>query len=291
LPYQKIDITNLYSAAETISEILDDFTRHQSHLRASLETMGKTALPPLTMKKFYQEIIDTERKNPNPHWGERWDYAVKKAHQPNSRWLWRGKKIERSTQKKKKKFSRKVSLCLEKFFSRWAFGNERHISREVWRLGTRYKNIFSLLMIPEGSAQLLKEKKSHLLSLEGYKLLRCDLMRVLTRLEKALGNDSLAAVYGLRVLRHLGNDRFDLLPEVVVCLENAGYLKEAQATLAMYGNPSNAEELTFCHLQQAFSSNRSRLEKPFELVQDSRTVESPKVSVIVSLYNASEKLN
>ena len=290
VPYKKIDTDNLYSAVRDITEILDDFPRHQSNLRTSLGQTGKTAPHQLEMERFYRMTIDTDKKAPKIHRRNRWSYSKKQSKRSPMKWLDPNRENRWVTQKKKKKFSRRISLALENLFNLLVFSGEKQVAREAWRVSTKFKEMVSLLLISEGSARLLGEKKSHLFTLEQNKILRCDLWRVLARLEKVLGNDSLAAVYGLRVLRHLGDDRFGLLPEVLSSLENAGYRREAQAALAMYGDPSQSEEFTHRYLTDAFRANRSCSEKPFELFRDWRTPEPPRVSVVVSLYQAAEKL-
>jgi glycosyltransferase involved in cell wall biosynthesis len=288
LPYIKIDINNLYSAACDISKILDDFPCYQSKLRMCLQKMEEINPCSMQMEKFYQDIIETKKTYSNLSPQPRLGYS-KKNHKGLNRQN-SGKGLFNTARAMKKSASRKISLAIN-IFKYLAFYGDKQVAREARKAVFEYNKFVSFLLIPEGSKKLLEEKKSHLLNLEGNRFHRCDLWRVLARLEKALGNESLAAVYGIRVLRHLGDDRFGLLPSVMSSLENAGYPKEAEVALAMYADQSQAEESTHRYLHEAFTATLCRQEKPFELFQDWRSPAIPKVSVIVSLFNAAKKLN
>lgn len=289
LPYIKIDLNNLYSAACDITKVLDDFPKYQSNLRRCLQKEEEISPCSIQMEKFYQEILESKKTNFKLSPENRLGYFKKEktrwARQNPSNW------VSNFTQRKRKNLTKRISLAVGNILRCLLLRGDRQVAQEARKAAFEYNKSFKLLMIPEGSKKILEEKKNRLLSLEENGLHRCDVWRVLARLEKALGNESLAAVYGIRVLRHLGDDRFGLLPNVVSSLENLGYQREARAALAMYADQSQAEELTYCYLHEAFSANLSRQEKPLELFQDWRSPEIPKVSVIVSLYNASEKLN
>ena len=289
LPYIKIDMNNLYSAACEITKVLDDFPKYQSSLRKCLQKVEEISPRSMQMEKIYQEIFENKKTNFKLLPETRLGYFKKetKRHNPQHS----GEKHVNFARGKKKSLAKRISLAMGNILRCLLLNGDRQVAREMQNTFFKYDKLFSLLLNTEGSKKLLEEKKTHLLSLEKYRLHRCDHWRVLARVEKALGNESLAAVYGIRVLRHLGDDRFGLLPDVVSSLENLGYQREAQAAFAMYADRSQAEETTYRYLQEAFSANLSRQEKPLELFQDWRSPEFPKVSVIVSLYNASEKLN
>lgn len=289
LPFIKIDLNNLYSAVCDITKVLDDFPKYQSNLRRCLQKEEKISPRSMQMEKIYQEIFEHKKTNFKLSLQPRLGYS-QKNNNPFSHLVLASGFFSEARREKKKVF-RKLSLVTENIFRHLVFYGDGQVAREARKAAIEFKKPITLLMMSEGSKKLLEGKKNHLLCLEENRLHRCDVWRVLARLEKALGNESLAAVYGIRVLRHLGDDRFGLLPNVVSSLENLGYQREAQAALAMYADQSQAEESTYRYLHEAFSTNLSRQEKPLELFQDWRSPEFPKVSVIVSLYNASEKLN
>ena len=289
LPFIKIDINNLYSAACDITKILDDFPKYQSNLRKCLQKTEEISPRSMQIGKIYQEILESKKTNFKLSQENRLGYFKKETKRHNPRHS--GERLVNFARGKKKNLSKRISLAMGNILRCLLLNGDMQVAREMQNAFFKYDKFFSLLLNPEGSKELLEGKKSRLLSLEQNRLHRCDLWRVLARLEKALGNESLAAVYGIRVLRHLGDDRFGLLPSVVSSLENVGYQREARAALAMYADQSQAEELTYRYLHEAFTANLSRQEKPLEVFQDWRSPVFPKVSVIVSLYNASEKLN
>lgn len=289
LPYIKIDLNNLYSAVCDITKVLDDLPKYQSNLRKCLQKTEEISPRSMQMEKIYQEMLESKKTKFKLLPENRFGYSKKGTKQRTRRLL--GGVPFKSVQDKKKTLWRRIFLAIEDIFRHLIFYGDRQVVREVRKGAFKYNDHISALLMAEGNKIALVIKKEKLFSYDGNKFHRCDFWRVLARGEKALGNESVAAVYWLRVLRHLGDDRFGLLPDVVSSLENLGYQREAQAALAMYADRSQAEELTYRYLQEAFTANLSRQEKPLEVFQDWRSPEFPKVSVIVSLYNASEKLN
>jgi glycosyltransferase involved in cell wall biosynthesis len=120
---------------------------------------------------------------------------------------------------------------------------------------------------------------------------RIRIWRELARLESARGNALTAATYRLRAMRLTGADRFHDLPAVRSILERHGFAREAAVADAMFGAHSDGEERCRRILQDAFDSHRSPWEGRFEKIDDRRADREPcLVSVIVSLYNAADKL-
>jgi glycosyltransferase involved in cell wall biosynthesis len=104
------------------------------------------------------------------------------------------------------------------------------------------------------------------------------------------GNDFVAATYDVRVMRATGGDRLGVLPRVVAVLKANGYLHEAETVVALYG--PNEQRFEHCQrlLEAARTAHGSVPERPFEFVEDSRVSQTPRVSIIVSLYKAANKL-
>lgn len=117
---------------------------------------------------------------------------------------------------------------------------------------------------------------------------RVRLWREMARLESLRGDVLLAATYRLRAMRLAGGDRWRELPAVAATLRNHGYAREAAAAWAMYG--PGGEEACRALLHDALSAHRQYAPTEFEFVDDRRDRSACKVSVIVSLYNAAEKL-
>jgi glycosyltransferase involved in cell wall biosynthesis len=121
---------------------------------------------------------------------------------------------------------------------------------------------------------------------------RIDRARVwaeMARLERLRGNDFVAATYDIRVMRALGEDRLGRLPLVVAELRHQGFPKEAEAVIALYGPSETRVTRGRALLESARTGHRAVPERAFELVEDTRAPQRPKVSIIVSLYRAADK--
>ena len=136
----------------------------------------------------------------------------------------------------------------------------------------------------------LREKLNEIYWCSNHSLFRCNFWFDIARIERILGNELIAVTYELRILRLLGDDKLNLLPQVVQTLEKHGFQREAEAARAMYEDPVKAKDRVHNYLQQAYVRNKSRRDKPWFSIADYRTGETPRVSVIVSLYKAEEKL-
>ncbi|MGL5032827.1 MAG: glycosyltransferase, partial [Microcystaceae cyanobacterium] len=145
-----------------------------------------------------------------------------------------------------------------------------------WRLGSGYESEF----------QGFRGKLS-----TNYRIDRVRLWRELARLEELRGNTFVTATYKLRAMRALGVDQFGDLPFVLRTLEEKGFSKEAQAVSALYGQSSDQENRCFELIEQARLDN---LENPaddnYEIWDDRRDRSEFRATIIVSLYNAAEKL-
>ncbi len=119
---------------------------------------------------------------------------------------------------------------------------------------------------------------------------RVRLFRELARLERRKGNDLVAATYELRVMRWLDRDMNGDLPYVTATLEDAGFAREAEAAQAMFGPPAERFERCLALMQDAYDRNRTLANRPLANLDDRRGPTAPRVAVIVSLYNAADKL-
>jgi glycosyltransferase involved in cell wall biosynthesis len=119
---------------------------------------------------------------------------------------------------------------------------------------------------------------------------RVRLFRELARLERRAGRDIVAATYGLRVMRWLGRDTFGDLPFVAATLEAEGYAREATTAHAMFSDGPDTYERCRDLVHDAVERNRNNSARPLAVMDDRRGGSVPRVSVIVSLYNAAAKL-
>lgn len=112
----------------------------------------------------------------------------------------------------------------------------------------------------------------------------------LARLERVRGNDFVAATYDIRVMRAVGEDRLGMLPWVTAILQESGYRHEAETVVALYGPKEERLERGRKLLAAAREEHRQVPDRPYEFIEDNRHAQLPKVSIIVSLYKAANKL-
>jgi glycosyltransferase involved in cell wall biosynthesis len=99
----------------------------------------------------------------------------------------------------------------------------------------------------------------------------------------------MAAAYELRLLRLLGEDQLGLVPRLTETLETHGFTREAEVVHALYADPCAAPERAQGLLKDGFDRLRCYNDKPWAVIDDRRTG-AARVAVIVSLYNAADKL-
>jgi glycosyltransferase involved in cell wall biosynthesis len=125
----------------------------------------------------------------------------------------------------------------------------------------------------------------------GQRIDRVRLYREIARLERSIGNDLIAAVYAIRSMRLLGDDRFGDLGWALPTLNRHGYGHEARVADAMFG--PHSDRRARCRQLLGAAYERCRTLPPpceFAVYEERRGDCTPRVSVIVSLYNAAGKI-
>lgn len=143
---------------------------------------------------------------------------------------------------------------------------------------------------PENSEQdLISKIDSYWRIADASKIDRVRVWNELARLEQMRGNRVLTTTYKLRTLRLLGSDRLNDISDVVRALEQHDFTLEARAAHALYGAADSTKEVER-YIDATANRHREVREGTFEFVDDRRHPAIPKVTVIVSLYNAAKKL-
>ena len=171
------------------------------------------------------------------------------------------------------------------------FGLDSLAARQAWQLQYQSGVLRNLLTFGERSGAERTAKLKYLADIISERRLdRVRFFREMVRLERLRGNDLIAATYGLRIIRWLGDDRFRLLDFIEDTLKAQGFVREAEAAQAMYGDPQHAAERCRAFLDDQLKRHRVNADRPWEIVDDRRGQKSYQVSIIVSLYNAATKL-
>lgn len=171
-------------------------------------------------------------------------------------------------------------------------------------LTKKYKETFNAM---EQTAKDLSEKvqmawrigsgyESELLGVRGklasnYRIDRVRLWRELARIEELRGHTLVTATYKLRAMRALGADKFGDLPWILRTLTEKGFPKEARAVAALYAPSGERETRCYDLIEQARLDNlQNPADDQYEIWDDRRDKSEYRATIIVSLYNAAEKL-
>ncbi|NGX63589.1 MAG: hypothetical protein KR126chlam6_01001 [Candidatus Anoxychlamydiales bacterium] len=146
--------------------------------------------------------------------------------------------------------------------------------------------------LSEYNIELIKIKLSNYFSIsEYYNYCRVNIWKKITRLSRYLGNSLISLVYDLRIIRLLGHDKFNRLGLVVLELKKHGFNKEAEAALAMYGKDIDNKGECLSFLNKAYKDHlKPNINNDYIIFDDCRKKNHYRVSIIVSLYNAADKL-
>lgn len=290
LPYTKIKLDDFYSSVDVLQDLVSNYERHRFKLKKYLENI----YPNIThansasqgINGFYFSVADysSNHRNITPYESRppknRYRRLSKgfKSIIPNSIY----EKIKNSINKQKTAFLQAVNIPKKVFGERWMV-----LLRDAAQIPARLAYVSSR---PEYNTKALFEKINDIYGIAVSPIFRCNFWLEIARIERILGNELMAVTYELRVLRLLGSDKIGLLPKILETLERNHLEETARAVEAMYGDPAQAEQRVFEYLTQAFNRNLRKRITPSALMEDHRFIDSPRVSVIVSLYNASDKL-
>jgi glycosyltransferase involved in cell wall biosynthesis len=120
---------------------------------------------------------------------------------------------------------------------------------------------------------------------------RVRVWNALSKLERMKGNHTLAASYQLRIMRSLGSDCFGTLPYVKEALIKEGFTNEAQVAELMFDGHVDQHARCLDYLDQSYQKNLITCEFDYQFIERHNHVrDAYKVTVIVSMYNAANKL-
>lgn len=290
LPYLRLESNNFYGSVEKIQNLIENYDGHRAALLNYLNSTPTAPDRPLDMMKCYEEFINSppqqcgggskviRYEEGSPSQGAALAHTARRL-------------LPRHTYHALRQILRTPrQFVVEKVRQSGFAGDAKFFSvlTDASAVPLRLKRIADQ---SEHSNDQLREKLSDIYGSANSPLYRCNFWMDIARLERELGNELMAVTYELRVLRLLGEDRLGLLPRVIETLSKRGFIDEARVADAMFRDPATADERVYAYLKETYQRNLSLVDKPWETVVDGRNTVSPKVSVIVSLYKAAEKLN
>ena len=288
LPYVKIDFDNFYAAVADLQDLVDNYDKHRQALLEYLTQHSPVPPQPLSMSAVYQAIL----AGPIRHASRKTiPYEVRGRSQKE-----RLARLARQLLPLRIYYAlRRMAVAPKSFFIEKIKTTEYFGDAKFFGILLDAKSVpWRLTRIAEHSEynmKRLREKLDEIYGNVGNPLYRCNFWLDIARIERILGNELIAVTYELRILRLLGDDRLGLLKNVMDTLNKHGLTHEAKAVQAMYAEPEKAEENVYAYLNEAYQRNLIRQDKPFQVLDDWRNEKTVKVAVIVSLYNAADKLN
>jgi glycosyltransferase involved in cell wall biosynthesis len=291
LPYVKMDFDNFYGSVEKIQNLIENYDQHREALLAYLTSSPTVPSQPLNMAACYEELISM-----SPDESRVGLTAVTLYEEamllPGAVLVRTARKLlPKHTYHALRQLLRAPNNFVGKKIKQSGYaGDAKFLSvlTDASSLPSRLKRISGESEYSKGR---VREKLNEIYGNASSPLYRCNFWLDIARLERELGNDLMAVTYELRVLRLLGEDRLGLLPRVVETLNNRGFTGEARVADAMFRDPSSAEERVYSYLKETYQRNLNLLDKAWQTVVDGRSAIPPRVSVIVSLYKAADKLN
>ena len=271
LPFTTLDVTRLYTAAPALLQLFQDYDRHRDRVVSAIGS-AEPACTGSSLPEIYESG------------GAQEDFLRRQAARLYDQ-------IASFYERHRTSAFQPLTLAGVRACDALRF--HRHGPKpadparetDLWAL---YRELFYL---PEQTPADIDTKVGLYTKLSGWcRIDRARIWTELARLERTRGNHFVAATYDIRVLRMLGGDRTGILPAVVSDLRESGFPQEAETVVALYGPRDQRLAGSRALLEAARSNHRQVPVRPFEFVEDIRTSRPPRLSIIVSLYRAANKL-
>lgn len=291
LPYIKIDFKDFYGAASKLQDLIDNYDQYREALITYLAAHPPCPSAPLQMAAVYGKFFHVRADVTLASTTAIIPYEERgRSHKERAVRIARQMLPTRTYHSLRYLALAPKSFIIDKIKKSEYFGDAKFLGvlADAKSLPWRLKVIAEH---SEYSTGRLREKLNAIYGKASSPLYRCNFWLDIARLERVLGNELMAVTYELRVLRLLGEDRLGLLPCVLETLKKHGFLNEAMAAEAMFGRADQAEDRVYTYLKDAYRRNLVRQDKPWQILEDHRDAALPRVSVIVSLYKAAEKLS
>jgi glycosyltransferase involved in cell wall biosynthesis len=275
LPYEKIDFENFYGAVEQIELLLTSYDERRKDLHSKLQKHVPWPPRPLDMMSIYSAILDVPPRKPVAF------------HGPIR--IWAGFSYEEDQGDRGSTAADEHLRALETEISDAGIsvnGAFPGLMNDIDGLISRLKAAGEQ---SERNRDAVKDKLRFLYQAASNPILRCNFWLEIARVERLLGNPIIAAAYELRALRLVGEDRWGIMPRLTETLRETGNGNEADAAEALYG-PKASADAVHTLLRQRLEELKTYKAKSLAICDDRRDAKPPKVAVIVSLYNAADKL-
>jgi len=289
VPYVKLEMANFYGAVAQIEEILRDYAQYRKVL---LERVSELKLPSVApnLHPIYEAALARGRVGESSGFRRASVLFTERGPSVRERTLAVARRnLPNRVRQPLKRLIRTPKAALSGVLSRLGLFSD---SRLAWHalssiaLSSTFRKIN---LRPERNLDLIANKVRLIHRIVTSPVYRCNIWRELARLERLRGNELVAVTYELRLMRLLGGDKLSRLRDVSASLVRHGFHQEALACEALYGSSPGADVRVYAYLQAAFQRSLRSAQRDWAILDDRRRG-APKVSVIVSLYDAAPKL-
>ena len=279
LPYIKFDLDDFYGSVVKVQYLIDHIWDYRRSISDYICKYDFSTIKPLDMELFYQQALATHSQDVNFYMNNL-DYIVDMDTDSG---------IDLDIQDDDRNINHFVSVL-----SHHDICNEYSFLREVITLPDLYHHWNVLFDMAIHTDKMCYAKIHAIYNYEHYFLFRCNLWQKLSLLKQYTGYQEHALTYNLRLLRLCGQINQDLLPSTLSLIEANGIQNLHSPVFAMYGDDAQSCSNVLSYLRHTFTDNQFYNVKEndtlYEFITDHRSQSCYKVSIIVSLYNASNKL-
>lgn len=296
MPYVKIDFNEFHASIGSVRSLIENYSAYKENLNRYLDGLGKEQPRKTKISSLYTDLIGfSGKKNHATSYIVRYRvsrYARAKTY-IRKRVSIKPLLFRTGILAKVKVLVKRIRFVVESQTT-MRMRNSRvlefgHVYREI-RCASRVTReaIKGYTGMPEKTLKDIDAKRRVLLQWQDHRVNRCRLWLELSRLERMKGNSLKAVAYELRIMRLLGRDVYDIEKEARSTLMEHGFHKEAKLTASLYGK---GDRKTIDEASKIYYKDLKELSaEDFEAWQDWRRDSIPSISVIVSLYNAENKL-
>ncbi len=285
LPYIKIDFSDYAGAIAQIEAVAADYDTYRQNLQDALKKVQAMPDTATEMQRVYKAavaspinpdtiLLDYQYRTATAK--ERVIQLCRKTGMVKLAKTLRPSQLVARFKAAARKHATAASLC---------WHAEIHGAKQ---LPQRYWNLSGA---PENTPVAIYRKIHTIEDIHGCRFFHCYAYYEMSRLLRKVGNRDLWVTYALRAMRLSGKDLYGQLPAVVKTLEESNRSTQARLTQLMYDGNSDSAQQVYAYLKGAYEKLRANpTTDSCAVTEDFRSEKTPRVCVIVSLYNAADKL-
>lgn len=286
LPYIKIDFSDYAGAIAQIEAVAADYDAYREKLQTMLQRVRAEPNIKTEMHRIYRSAIESH-VNPEtillnyqyrtPTVKERVVQFCRKTGMVRAVKAFLPSRIKIRVKAAARKHASAATLY-------WLaeIQNAKQVPQRYWNISSA----------PENTPTALYQKIHAIEDIHGCRFFHCYAYYELSRLLQKVESRDLWVTYALRSMRLSGKDLYGQLSEVVKVLESSNHSTQAQLAQLMYGGDVNSADQVYNWLLRSYDQWLvNPTTNACEIVEDYRTEQKPRISIMVSLYNAADKLD